>query len=405
MSNGYLIINVYVDTIAQPVKNAEVHITGEGIDIREKTDENGQTRKIELPAPNPAYSETEQHNVRPYSVYTVEVTQVGLVPTTIEGVEVYPETTSTQDVYLYSTEESNQDENVVVLEPPTLWGDYAPKLPDEAPTSTITPAVLKNVIIPEYIIVHDGVPSSSSSPNYYVSFPDYVKNVASSEIYSTWPRETIKSNVLSIISFALNRYYTEWYLGKGYNFTITSTTSYDQKYTPGRTIFDSISNVVDEIFNQYIRIGINKQPYLAHYKANTSEKGWLSQWGSKDLGDRGYDALQILRYYYGNNANIDTAPLSGDYPTSFPGYNLKLGSCGEEVQTIQNQLNFIRGSYPGIPIIQNANGEFKADTEASIRKFQSVFSLPVTGIVDFATWYKISYIYTAVSNMAKNIYS
>ena len=406
MAKGKLIVNVYAGTVALPVMYAIVEV--EGTDIKVETDKDGATPVIELDAPNLEYSEQPQEDVRPYSTYDIKVSKLGMVPQVIKGVEIYPDITSVQNVFLNSVDDVDEDEEIVDIEPPTLWGDYAPTIEDEEEekTPSITPFVLPRVIVPEYIIVHDGTPSNTNAANYYVNFSDYIKNVASSEIYPTWPEESLRANILAIISFTLNRLYTEWYRSKGYDFTITSTTSYDQKYTPGRTIFDSISVVVDDIFNQYIKAGTINAPYLAHYndgiKVNNS--GWLSQWGSKDLADKGYNAEQILKYYYGSNLTFPKAEIAGEYPTSFPGYNLKLGSCGEEVQKLQNEINKIRGNYPGLYVISNPDGKYDEETVNAVKRFQSVFKLPVTGIIDFATWYKISYLYTAVTGLANSVY-
>lgn len=401
---GFLIVNVYVDNIAQPINRAKVEVIDQNITTYTNID--GATSPIELDAPAQIYSETPQTEIKPYATYNIRVQKEGLTPTTIQNVQIFPQITSTQNVYLSSITEDNIKEDIVDVEDITLWGDYPPNINQEEQTTATSNRVLPTTFIPEYIIVHDGIPTNTNASNYYISFPDYIKNVASSEIYSTWPKETIKANIHAIASFALNRIYTEWYPSRGYNFTITSTTTYDQKYTHDRTIFEPISEAVDEYFNEYIKIGSNNYPLLAQYNdgINVNEPGRLSQWGSKSLGDRGYNALQIIRYYYGNNANLATAPLQENFPSSFPGYNLTIGSCGEEVQKIQSELNIIRSSYPKIPIIINPNGQYTQETASSVRTFQEVFKLPTTGIVDFATWYKISYIYTAVSNMTKGIY-
>ena len=402
---GFLIVNVYVDNIAQPINRAQVEVIEQNITTYTNID--GTTEPIELDAPALIYSQTPQTEIKPYATYDIRVSKEGLVPTIVQNVQIFPQITSTQNVYLSSSGEDNVKEDIVDVEDVTLWGDYPPNInTEEQQTTNNSQRVLPTPFIPEYIIVHDGIPTNTNASNYYVSFPDYIKNVASSEIYSTWPKETIKANIHAIVSFALNRIYTEWYPSRGYNFTITSTTTYDQKYTHGRTIFDTISKAVDEYFNEYIKIGTNQYPLLAQYNdgINVNEPGRLSQWGSKSLGDRGYNALQIIRYYYGNNANLDNAPLQEGFPTSFPGYNLTIGSCGEEVQKMQSELNIIRSSYPKIPIIANPNGQYTSDTANTVRIFQEVFKLPITGIIDFSTWYKISYVYTAVSNMTKGIY-
>ena len=406
MAKGYLKVNVYSDSIANPVKNATVQILKNGQELFiTKTDENGGTPTIPLDTVDKSYSEEDQHEVRPYQTYDVVVTALGLTPTRINDVQIFDGITSMQDIYMTSVDD-NQADAVSELPPNTLWGDYPPYMENNETNTEqqITPYVLKQVLIPPTIVVHDGIPSNTNAPNYTVPFTDYIKNVASSEIYSTWPEETIRANVLAIISFTLNRIYTEWYRSRGYDFTITSTTSYDQKYTRNGTIFEPISKIVDDIFTNYIRSGIRMEPLLAHYKNNTTESGYLSQWGSKELGDRGYSALQILRYYYGNNVNIYNAETTQSYPYSFT-TTLKEGDCSVDVYVLQNALNYIRSSYPGIPVITNPNGYFDSATTNAVKTFQKVFSLSQTGQVDYQTWYKISYILTAVTNMTNSIYS
>lgn len=405
MAKGYLVVNVYSDTIANPVKNATVTVSKNEIDIiTAMTNENGQTDTITLDTVDKSYSEKEQYKTRPYETYDILVTALGLTKTKIEGVQIFDGITSIQNIYLTSIDE-NQNEDITKIDPNTLWEDYPPNISEITNNTTKTETrVLKEVIIPQNIIVHDGIPSNSNAANYTVPFTDYIKNVASSEIYSTWPTETIKANVLAIISFTLNRIYTEWYINQGYNFTITSTTTYDQKYTRNGTIFEPISKTVDEIFSNYIKRGIRLEPLLAHYKSNTTEEGYLSQWGSKELGDKGYNSIEILKYYYGDNINIYNAELAKTYPYSFTS-TLKENDCNNDVYTLQNVLNYIRGSFPGIPTIENPTGLYNKSTTNAVKSFQKVFELPQTGNVDYQTWYRISYIFIAVSNMTKSIYS
>lgn len=406
MAKGYLKINVYNASIANPVKNAKISILKKNEEIfTTTTNEDGQTELITLDTVDKSYTEKEQYETRPYDTYDIVVTALGLNKTIIEGVQIFDEVTSIQDVYLDSIDD-NQKETIEEITPNTLWGDYSSNTWNEETQSNnlITPYILKQVLIPSTIVVHDGIPSNSSAPNYTVPFTDYIKNVASSEIYSTWPEETIKANVLAIISFALNRIYTEWYRSRGYDFTITSTTTYDQKYTRNGTIFEPISGIVDEIFTNYIRSGIRIEPLLAHYKNSTSETGYLSQWGSKELGDKGYTDLQILKYYYGNEVNIYNAQTTQSYPYSFTS-TLKERDCSIDVYILQNSLNYIHGSYPGIPIIKNPTGYFDSNTTNAVKTFQKVFSLSQTGQVDYQTWYKISYVLTAVKDLTESIYS
>ena len=403
MANGYLVVNVYSDTIANPVPNAMVTVSKNGVNlITDMTNEDGKTPPITLQTVDKSYSLEEQHEVRPYETYDVLVTALGLTPTKIVGVQIFDGVTSIQNIYLTSIDE-NQGEDTSTITPSTLWQEYPQNITEEQ-EEEINLNVLSEVVIPANIIVHDGIPSNSSAPNYTVPFIDYIKNVASSEIYSTWPEETIKANVLAIISYTLNRIFTEWYRSRGYDFTITSTTSYDQKYTVNGTIFEPISRVVDEIFTNYIRQGYRVEPLLAHYKSSTTEPGNMSQWGSKELGDRGYNYLEILRYYYGNNINIYEAEVTQSYPYSFT-TTLEEGDCSIDVYRLQNTLNYIRSSYPGIPMIENPSGLFDSATTRAVRKFQEVFNLSPTGTVNFQTWYKISYIFIAVSKMTNSIYS
>ena len=402
MPKGYLKVNVYSDTIANPVKNATVKVLKNNEEITTLiTDENGQTPLIKLETVDKNYSETNQKQVRPYETYDIEVTALGLTPTKIEGVQIFDNITSIQNVDMTSIDE-NQNQQTEEITPNTLWKDYPQPIEENYPNENISPIVLKQVLIPETIVVHDGTPASSAK-NYTVEFTDYIKNVASSEIYSTWPKEAIKANVLAIISFTLNRIYTEWYRSRGYDFTITSTPSYDQKYTRGGTIFEPISLIVDEIFNEYIRKGVRTEPLLARYLSETSTPGILSQWGSKDLADKNYSALEILKYYYGNDINTYKAPTTNKYPYSFTS-TLKQNDCSIDVYILQNSLNYIRGSYPGIPLIPNPTGYFDSNTTNAVKTFQKVFSLPQTGNVDYSTWYKISYILTAVEDLTETLF-
>jgi Putative peptidoglycan-binding domain-containing protein len=403
---GKLIINVYADNEGQPVDKAVVTVTGDNYNKEYETDSSGKVYIDQLYAPEKEYSEVPQKEIRPYSIYDVSVKKDGLQTTTVNNVEILPDETSIQNIYMSSKITKEEPEKIINLPEHNLWGEYPPKLPEEPiKFEENETRVLTKVFIPEYIIVHAGLPTNSSASNYYVSFPDYIKNVASSEIYSTWPRETIKANVHAIASFTMNRIFTEWYRGRGYNFTITGVPQYDQTYTHGRTIFKSIADIVDEVFNTYIKLPNVKQPFFAQYNdgIKTNNKGWLSQWGSKDLGDRGYTAINILKHYYTNSLTLEKGVEIEGLPTSFPGYNLKLGSCGEPVQKIQNEINKINGSYPGIPKLAYADGIYGENTKKSVETFQKVFDLPVTGVVDFSTWYKISYIFVAVSKMIAGI--
>ncbi len=408
MEQGFLIVSVFDENISQPINNAVVKVSGENYEQSFSTNESGKTQSIELQAPLKIYSLTPQSQVRPYSVYDIEVSSPGFTTTIINGVKVFPEETSLQNVFLTANRnrQSDNENKVINLPPHTLWETTVEALDeqDDNKKTDVENRVHHEVFIPEYVIVHDGVPSNSNARQYYVNFIDYIKNVASNEVYSTWPRESLKANIYAMISFTLNRIYTEWYKSRGYNFTVTSSPSYDQTYVNNGTIFKSIADIVDEIFNYYIKNPNQNFPFLAQYNdgIKVNNPGWLSQWGSKSLADQGYTSLEILRYYYDNQLKLVAADEIIGLPTSFPGYNLVQGSCGEPVQKIQIMLNTISGNYPAIPKIIPTDGRFLENTTKSVKTFQQVFNLPVTGIVDFATWYQISYIFIAVNKMLRN---
>ena len=255
--------------------------------------------------------------------------------------------------------------------------------------------------VPRTITVHLGLPDQWAE-NVTVSFPDYVKNVASSEIYPTWEPAAIRANILAIISFALNRVYTEFYPSRGYNFQITSTTQYDQKFIRGRNIFENISQMVDEIFNDYIRRQGFVEPLAAKFcNGTTSTCDGLSQWGSQALAEEGYDSMEILRRYYGDNIELVTgAPVTG-IQTSYPGAPLRRGSQGPSVLQMQVMLNRIAQNYPAIPRIQPVDGVFGPDTEQSVIRFQEIFGLTPDGVVGSATWYKMVFLYVGVLSLAE----
>ena len=418
MQDGYLSISVINASNNRPIQDALVNVYGmndqqesTGLVLENlKTDESGQVRNLTLDAPNIEYS-LQPSDVKPYSEYIVEVIAQGFETVQIRGTQILPAVEALQNVPIGSPSTTNrksrkrQTEVVYDIAAHTLWGNYPPKIPESslkplsAPTGFV---VLDEPVVPEFIVVHDGLPEDTSAENYWVPFREYIKNVASSEIYSTWPDQTIYANVIAIISFTLNRVFTEWYRNKGYNFTITSSTAYDHKYIHNRNIFDNISVIVDEVFNTFIkRPPTARQPLLAQYcdgkKSQCPDQ--MTQWGSKDLGDQGMSYDEILRYFYGDNIVFSQANVVSGVPVSFPGFTLQLGSNNSYVRTIQNQLNAISNSYPAIEKVSE-DGVFGPATEASVKKFQEVFNLPQTGVVDFKTWYAISRIYVATTKIA-----
>lgn len=403
--HGYLQIQVVSSENNFPIPDATITIRNETSPdtVLEElhTNSSGQTDTITLPSPPLEYS-LNPGEPRPYSEYSIQITAPGFKPLNIDGTEVLSGATSIQDARLRPI--ALGPSQSIVIPDHTLYGDYPPKIAEAEikPVNQSGEIVLSRVVVPETIIVHDGVPTNSSAPNYFVPYRDYIKNVASSEIYSTWPESTIVANVLAIMSFTLNRVYTEWYRNKGYDFTITSSTAFDHKWIYGRNFFESISVVVDEIFDQYLSRPNVKQPILTQYcdGKRVSCPDWMTQWGSMSLGEQGYSPIEILRYFYGNDIYINSAEQISGIPASWPGYDLTIGSSGNKVRQMQEQLLAISNIYTAIPTI-TPSGYFGEDTAEAVREFQSIFGLAETGIVDFPTWYKISQIYVGVTRIGE----
>ncbi|MBD5444327.1 MAG: peptidoglycan-binding protein [Lachnospiraceae bacterium] len=403
---GGLQINVTSDIGFIPIQNATITIayTGTPEDVVERleTDSSGQAQEIQLSAPPISYSLTPESPM-PYSEYNVTVEAPGYEPVMVSGVEVLPDVTAVQNIQMTPTETSREAEELIVIPDHTLYGDYPPKIPEDEikPMDETGEIVLSRVVVPEYVVVHDGVPSDSSAPNYYVNYKEYIKNVASSEIYATWPESTIYANILAIMSFTLNRVYTEWYRNQGYNFTITSSTAYDQKWIRGRNTFENIDRLVDSIFLNYLsRPGVRQPIFTSYCDGQRVTCSGLSQWGSKYLGDEGYSAIEIIHYYYGSDMYINTAVSVSGVPSSWPGYNLTIGASGDKVRQLQQQLNRIAQNYPAIPKV-TVDGIYGQGTADAVRVFQKVFGLPQSGITDFPTWYEISRIYVGVSRISE----
>lgn len=263
------------------------------------------------------------------------------------------------------------------------------------------PETISQPYIPEYITVHLGAPDAPAA-NVTVPFVDYIKNVASSEIYPTWNASAIRANVLAQISYALNRVYLEYYRSRGYDFDITNSTTIDQSFVNGRNTFESIDNIVNEIFDNYIRRQGFVEPLAAKYcDGRTTSCDGLSQWGSESLARQGYNSVEILRNYYGSNIELVSGAPVRPVRESYPGYPLRAGSSGEAVVEMQAALNRIAGNYPGIPRIDPVDGIFGPQTEAAVRMFQSIFDLTVDGVIGRATWYKVILVYTGVTRLAE----
>lgn len=389
-----------------PIENATVSIAPATVTetpVAElKTNSSGLTEVIELDAPSIDYSQ-QPSDQQPYANYRINIDAPGFESIVVQNAEILPNVTALQESTLRKAQPQEQPE-LFVIPPHTLFGDYPPKIAEAEvkPTKETGEIVLSKVVVPEFVVVHDGPPTDTSAQNHYIRFRDYIKNVASSEIYSTWPESTITANVLAILSFTLNRVFTEWYRNQGFGFTITSSTAFDHKWIPGRNIYDNIGLIVDRIFNNYLSRPNIKQPILTQYCDGNKVQcpNWMTQWGSKYLGDQGMTAIDILRHFYGNSIYINTATEVSGVPSSWPGANLSVGSSGANVRTIQEQLNKVGEKYSAIPTIA-VNGQFNDQTANAVKAFQQTFDLPATGIVDLPTWYKLSAIYVAVTRMAE----
>lgn len=412
-STGMLQVNILRANALAPIEGAKVKVTkipeaGEQTKSGEfTTNISGETINIELPTPDIENSMKPSDKL-PYGLYDVEVDSPGYVPLIVKGVQVMPEELAIQNGNLQKTGSgvTRQQENVIIIDPNTLVGNYPPKIPED-PEKPLPPppsgfVVLPEPVIPEFVVVHQGLPDDTSAPNYTVRFKDYIKNVASSEIFATWSDNTIRSNVYCILSFTINRIYTEWYRGKGKDFDITSSTAYDHAFMYGRNIYESISVVVDELFTTYVKRFGQKQPLLTQYCDGVKVKcpGWLTQWGSKYLGDEGKSPYEILTNFYGNDIELETAKKVSGIPSSYPGYTLGIGSSGEPVRTVQTFLNRIGDNFPEVPKVR-VDGIYGEATANAVRKFQQIFNLPVSGTVNYPTWYSISDIYVGVSKIAE----
>lgn len=405
-SVGKLQINVTSSLGLIPIQDATVTISYTGIPDttieKLSTNSSGQTEVVELPAPPIEYSLTPVEQ-QPYSEYNIQVEAPGYEPVMVSGTEILPDVTALQPIQLTPRETTEEQNDVIVIPDHTLYGEYPPKIPEDEikPMDESGEIVLSRVVIPEYIVVHDGTPSDSTASNYYVKYRDYIKNVVSSEIYATWSESAIYANTLVIMSFTLNRVYTEWYRNQGYNFTITSSTAYDQKWMRGRNSYENIDRIVDSVFANYLsRPGVRQPIFTSYCDGRRVTCNGLSQWGSKYLSEEGYSPIEIIRYYYGSDMYINTAQSISGVPSSWPGYNLTIGSSGDKVRQMQQQLNRIAQNYPAIPTIA-ADGIFGPATANAVRTFQGIFNLPQNGIVDYPTWYSISNIYVGVSRISE----
>ncbi len=407
MGIGKLQFQLYYGEQSFPVTDAEIVIIDSetGTPLIEgplSVDENGKSEIISLYAPDKILSLIPQDSILPYSIYDAIIISDTFKDYYITGLEIFPNSNSIEKLQMQplNARSSNNLEKIL-LTPHGLLLDTPVAIETlPLPLADNNPKVLEKPVIPQNITVHLGNPNSNAA-NVTVPFIDYIKNVASSEIYPTWPSNAIRANIYAQISFALNRIYTEWYRSRGYNFDITNSTAYDHYFVYGRNIFDSISVIVDDIFDNYISRTNFIEPLLAQYcNGTTVTCDGLSQWGTVDLANSGFTPYEILVKYYGDNIEIRTAPVVPYVDDSYPGTALKLGSFGNAVKTIQTQLNRIAKNYPAIPL-SPVDGEFGSTTEEAVKVFQRVFNLTPDGIVGKATWNKISQIYVGVKKLAE----
>jgi peptidoglycan hydrolase-like protein with peptidoglycan-binding domain len=407
-SLGKLQVNVTSTSNNRPIENAtiKVSVTGDATNnvIEElKTNVSGKTSVVDLPAPPLEYSLTPASPM-PYAEYTFTITAPGYEPIIISGAEILPVVKAIQNIALIPLPSNGEaSAESFPIADHTLYGDYPPKIiePEVKPVES-SEIVLTSVVIPEFMIVHDGPPSDPGAQNFWVPYKDYIKNVASSEIYATWPDATILANIFAIQSFSLNRVFTEWYRNKGYDFTITTSTAFDHKYIHNRNIYDTIDKAVDKVFTNYLSRPNVLQPILTQYCDGQRVQcpGVMTQWGSKELGEAGKSPIEILRNFYGDSIFLNTSSQVSGVPSSYPGAELRIGTSNASVRQLQEQLNKISDVYYAIPSVA-VNGNYDAKTEASVKAFQTEFDLPVTGVVDLATWYKISGIYVAVTRIGE----
>lgn len=400
MPQGILLVMVTTQG-SIPLENVKITITDvEDMAILENkttyTDKNGKTGNICLKTKAKKLSLDPNNNQLPYKNYNVEVEKNGFMKGEIIGLQIFDGETSVQNIDL-------------LPRPKDFGSDFEQQLDVGSPQKLFVPApdlkkgdsrILQEVVIPEFIVVHLGTPNSSAQ-NVKVPFVTYIKSVASSEIYPTWPRESLRANIHAQVSFALNRIYTEWYLSRGFNFQITNSPSYDQKYVHNRGTFDTTDRVVEDIFNTYVTKQGKKEPFFTEYCDGKQVKcKGMSQWGTVADANSGKTALQILRKYYGNTIIINESDNIAPVPVSYPGTPLRRGATGNDVRIIQAQLNRIGDNYPSITKI-SVDGSFGPAMETTVKRFQSIFNLPQDGVIGKQTWYKISYIYVSVKKLAQ----
>jgi peptidoglycan hydrolase-like protein with peptidoglycan-binding domain len=402
MATGTLRIQSFAARQSAPVPGVTVVVTGADFIANLLTDSEGNATDLSIEAPACSYSLDENNTtVLPYSTCSLVATKEGYRPVTIEGIQIFAGQVTLAELEMLPADEASARiaDEPVVIPMHALFAGTGGSGP--APVEDCTAArVLDKVIVPKNITVHLGKPSASAQ-NVTVSFRDYIANVASSEVYPTWPEQALRANIHCQISLALNRIYTEWYPSKGYSFNITNSTSYDQYYVHGRTVFDVMVRLTDDIFNTYVRKTGTVNPYYTEYCDGKSVScPGLKQWGTVTLAESGKNALQILKNYYGNDIEIVRTTNIQSIPESYPGSPVRQGDTGTSVYTLQRQLNRITKDYPSFGLL-TVDGIFGPAMTATVKKFQKQFNLTADGVVGRQTWYKISYIYVSVKDLAE----
>ena len=401
MATGILRIQAFAARQSAPVEGVTVNIVGDGFTAARMTDAEGNAADVTLTAPDCALSLEEDNTTRlPYAVCSLTASKAGYRTVRIQGIQVFAgQVTLAQPEMIPETEEGRDVEDPPIVIPPhPLFAGGGGS--GRAPADPCAPRVLDRVIIPKNITVHLGKPAASAR-NVTVSFRSYIANVASSEVYPTWPESALRANIHCQISLALNRIYTEWYPSRGYSFNITNSTSYDQYYVHGRTVFDVMVRLTDDIFNTYLRKTGTVNPYYSEYCDGKSVTcPGLKQWGTVTLAKQGKTPLQILKYYYGSNIEIVRTNNIQAIPQSYPGSPLRQGDSGTAVFTLQRQLNRIAKDYPFLGKL-TVDGVFGPRMVSTVKTFQRQFNLTADGVVGRQTWYKISYIYVSVKDLAE----
>ena len=402
---GRLQFRSYTASEAYPVPDVQVTVTfSDGTQTQLSTGSTALSEAISVACPPKALSLEPESTILPYATCNIHAEKEGYLPVDVKGAQIFDTITSVQPLDMIPAVDQNglrlvseplEDTNIPVHK---LFGGGPSS--GQGPITACRARILSTPVIPNKITVHLGKPAASAQ-NVTVSFRDYIKNVASSEVYPTWPEQALRANIHAQISLALNRVFTEWYKSKGYNFQITNSTSYDQYYVHGRDIFEPMDRITDDIFNTYVRRPGTIDPYYTEYcDGKTVTCKGMKQWGTVTLAESGKSALEILKYYYGNNLEIVRTNNIADIPESYPGTPLRIGSTGEAVRTIQRQLNRIAKDYPSFGTLE-VDGVYGQSTADVVKKFQKQFGLTQDGVVGHSTWYQISYIYVAVKKLAQ----